>query len=75
MNQLDNFNPLNSAELAVFGTALSDNFSNGLSISESNKVLSRQKKLILPFDIVDNYICIMCIHIFLLGTTCKRIKW
>ncbi|KAK0092060.1 hypothetical protein PV326_002295 [Microctonus aethiopoides] len=37
MNQLDNFNPLNSAELAVFGTALSDNFSNGLSISEPNK--------------------------------------
>ncbi|KAK0178886.1 hypothetical protein PV327_007729 [Microctonus hyperodae] len=40
MNQLDNFNPLNSAELAVFGTALSENLSRGLSISESNKAQS-----------------------------------
>ncbi|XP_034950477.1 proto-oncogene c-Rel isoform X2 [Chelonus insularis] len=42
MNQLDSLNPLNSADLAVLGNALSENFSSGLSISDSNKAQAKE---------------------------------
>lgn len=47
-------NQLDSAELAAFGTALSENLSSGLSISDSNKVCITLKVHIYHVDIIKN---------------------
>lgn len=46
----DCLNQLDSAELAAFGTALSENLSSGLSISDSSKVCFSIKKFIRHFS-------------------------